>query len=173
MQSTDPDHLVQRLWRLRERLSSPVSSVPYFTTGGVWADACANCHATRHHRAESGIERCSRCGSPWHEVEGRVPKGKRPKGSGNPMTRRYDELSFCVTMLGAVEEPARTLYEQHLSPIRGGMDYALAVARATLPPEYIARLPDTEYGYRKNIARARDIVRLELMAHRARALMGA
>ena len=156
---TDPDGLVRKLWRLRERLSSPLSSVPYEATGKVWSDTCVHCGSPGHFRAEGGIERCGRCGSQWEETEGRVPKGtsKKHRPRTNPMERAYFELARCVAVLNHVPEPARTLYEHHLSPLGGGEVYARSAARALGVAQDVS-----SHQFWTSIRMAREIVSLRL-----------
>lgn len=153
----DPDSVVRRLWRLRERLSSPLSSVPYEVTGGVWSTTCASCGHMRHHRRE-GVERCSKCGDVWPEIESRVAKGSakhRPRV--NAMERSYLELARCVSILNHVPEPARSLYEFHLDPRGGGLAWSVAQARQAGLCDAIS-----PHAYWASLRMAREVVGLRL-----------
>src|SRR3990172_4065107 len=102
MTTTDPDRLIRRLWRLRERLSSPVSSIPYEVSGSSWATLCGQCQHPGHFTADAGLERCSRCGAEWVIVDGRVPKSSKHRAPGNRMEATYAELPVCASILARV-----------------------------------------------------------------------
>lgn len=121
-----PDSVVRRYWELRESLAAPKAAVYYVTSGSSWADKCWNC-GRKDHLNRRGVERCSSCGSQWGEVDGKIPKGKRPKGRARPGA--YDEgfvaLGTAVALIEHIPEPYRTLYKYHLDPRKGGYDYAI------------------------------------------------
>ncbi len=154
-----PDSVVRRYWRLRESLAAPKAAVYYVTSGSTWAEDCGNCGGKAHmHR--KGVERCTRCGSQWPEVDGKIPKGKR--ASSKPRPGAYEagfaELGTMAALIQKIPEPGRTVYLYHLDPARGGWHWAVSRAVAL----GVLQSPIGEFEARGLIRGARGVLELWL-----------
>ena len=152
---TDPDQLVRRLWRLRERLSSPMSSIPYESSGAVLAETCVRCGHGSHRKAASGVESCARCGTEWILIEGRVAKGSsKHRRHINAVAERSEEFGWVVAAICTAipDEVQRTLYEYHLDPSGGGARYAISAARV----RGVVEGPFPEHRFWKELRQARE-----------------